>query len=223
MSYEAMDNSSLHNVGFTGRHPVSRALDKTVFQPAVVAWSSVFIIIRACRILIFYHISHSPGVWLFASSELIALVASGIALATHSLDCSLRGLIVPVLYMLPVLLTPTGNQSEWTGLPLLFVACLQIACRLYMGFHITVGVPTFKSLLQNGPYRYLRHPLATIEILLVVMFTLHCFSLHNVLIAMLCVAGGIWAVHAEESFLMRFADYRMYKKQVPNKFIPSWN
>lgn len=209
-----------------GRYPSGGGLDRPyrargVKSPMkrVVVFTALICLVRA-GLSARYFVSGSPVAFVFGFSELSVCVLTILALGRQTHDVSARGLVTPFLYVSPLLLAPCESVNLWV-LPLMFtLAFYQLGLRIWMGHQVSVGVPKFGTLVDSGPFRHCRHPLALTEMLLVATFCVAHPTSYNItagLFALLCINVS---VNLEERFLDRFAVYRDYVCRVPNRFIP---
>lgn len=180
----------------------------------------IFVMLRLV-LCVRYFAYDSAVAWLFGLSELSVLYFTASTLRNHRLDMSQAARLAPFCYMTPLLLQPVGNGYDWAMWILSFLCFVQLGLRLWMGKQVTIGVPKWGSLINTGPYHYMRHPLALSEMGIVISFTLFHLSTWNVVACWVALVAMRHAVHLEEKFLQTIPAYRQYMAFVPNRFIPS--
>lgn len=156
---------------------------------------------------------------ILALSEAWALVATCAGLVWSIPDKRRVAAITPLLYCAPLLLSPVHSSDQFWLAGLLAFMLLQMGVRLYMGLHLNVGIPVYRRLLDQGPYKVVRHPLAATEIGIVVCYVLHCLHPWNIVWGSVCLACIYLAARLEEGHLQRFAPYRDYMRRVRYRFI----
>lgn len=156
---------------------------------------------------------------ILALSEAWALVATCAGLVWSIPDRRRVAAITPLLYCSPLLLSPVHSADTFFLSGLLACMLIQAGVRLYMGLSLNVGIPVYRRLLDRGPYRFIRHPLASTEIGIVVCYVLHCLHPWNIVWGTVCLSCIYLAVRLEEGHLRRFAPYRGYMRRVPYRFI----
>ena len=186
-----------------------------------VSVSAFFVVLRFWNASKFFY----PGagaMMVFGLSELLAAGATCYSLRRGMVDCSLPGLFIPVLYMIPSMLSPWGCGPGLRAAAVVCVAlCLvQLGLRAWLGWRCTVGVPCFTGVTASGPYSLIRHPLALTEILIVMAFLVALPSGWNLCVAGASVVGSLVVVYFEESFLSQFPTYREYCGRVRSRLVP---
>jgi protein-S-isoprenylcysteine O-methyltransferase Ste14 len=157
---------------------------------------------------------------LFGASELLAVLFTFSASRRSRFDQSKVSRMVPLMYCLPLLLSATPSRLPHVEPWLIFLMFGQVILRTYMWSAVTVGIPNYTVLKANGPYRFLRHPLAATEMGIVILFALRFASVWNVMIAIIAVLCFRWAAVREETFLLGFPEYRAYAGRVRWRFLP---
>jgi protein-S-isoprenylcysteine O-methyltransferase Ste14 len=184
-------------------------------------WSALFAALRAA-LAIRYLFFPSWSAWTFGICELSTVSFTLLGLRSRT-DASGLGRLVPVLYLAPLLLQPSPTAG-WTpaGYILGALVGLHIFVRLYMGKQITIGVPKFGKLLDRGPYAYIRHPLATLELLIVAAFAIRFASIWNLAAWLIASVSIRKTMLIEERFLrtLDISGYDEYASRVPDRSIP---
>jgi len=181
-----------------------------------ISW--VFILLRFVLIWRLLH-TFSWFALMYVISELWTVAMNGIAVCVGRSSNRPITWLVPVLYMAPLGFITTVNPSHGWGVVLVVVCTLQVLMRFSLGTRLTIGVPIFVSLKADGLYKYVRHPLAFVEILQGLAFVLTFTSTYNVAWFGVLVACQTCVVMLEEHFLRQVLAYRQYCEQVPWRFV----
>lgn len=181
-------------------------------------WSLIFVLFRLVLVVHFFTGWQLASV-VFGISELSVLFLTVNGLRRKNVDQTLSGMIVPLCYLAPLLMTPTSTPTIFSHL-LIVVCFIQIGLRFTMGTNVTVGVPNFLHLCNKGPYALIRHPLSLSEFLAVFLFMITFPKFHNFVFGMTSLATCVIAVISEEKFLIQFNEYKIYKLKVRYRYIP---
>ncbi len=151
------------------------------------------------RVLLCLHFFGHPVTWLFGVSELAVCASTVWAVRRGCVDDSWQGRIVPLVYLLPLLMSSHGAYSGHLWAAFLWLAIVvELSFRFWLGRYCTIGVPVAVGLRTSGPYRFIRHPLSAVEVVAIVAL-LGCFpSVWNMGVAVLAVAGQALNVLIEE-------------------------
>lgn len=142
-------------------------------------------------------VSTNPFHWL------LAFLASYWGLLTLSFEQPGRG-IIPV----------------WIGVSLVpFSATLLIWARLSLGLNFGL-VPAQRHLVDQGAYRWMRHPIYSAYFLATVLSATGSYSPRNLVVYSVGVALQIIRSFAEEEFLRKDPKYSAYMQRVPWRWIP---
>lgn len=183
----------------------------------MVSWLAVFIRGVLCVRLA---ISGVPVVALFALSEGFALCMTVSGLLFGRVDREWSSSFVPVAYCVPVMVNVSvGLPVNVTWLVLVLILC-QWGTRFALGRSLSVGVPVFVRLRDVGPWRFVRHPLALIEVILTLAIGLGAGGGWNLFVCVLAVWSMALAVALEERFLFEFPCYENYASRVRWRWIP---
>jgi protein-S-isoprenylcysteine O-methyltransferase Ste14 len=187
--------------------------------PLPYLWSALFVLTRAALLTKFFATPTLPAL-AFAISETMCLAFTLRGLFTGIPDNSWRGYLVPVCYMSPLLLTPHGAAPLVPAVIVIAAAVTQLYLRFSMMDKISIGVPVWKSLVDHGAWRIIRHPLAATETIAVVGLVSAFPTLHNLLLLPVVISANLTAALIEEKFLESFASYRDYTTRVRWLFVP---
>lgn len=120
---------------------------------------------------------------------------------------------------LPKLIVLTGIPVTILGLAIILIAILQLNKNLS-------PFPTPKSgsqLIQNGLYKYIRHPIYTGILLLFLGYSIYATSGYKLLITFLAFVLFAYKSRYEEKRLtLVFEEYAAYKKRT-GRFFPKFN
>jgi protein-S-isoprenylcysteine O-methyltransferase Ste14 len=81
-------------------------------------------------------------------------------------------------------------------------------------------LPALRSLVREGPYRYLRHPAYAGEFLMALACCLAVPSLVTLLLVLLLAPAIMWRICTEEKLLLREGDYADYADSVRWRLFP---
>ncbi|MBI3981999.1 MAG: isoprenylcysteine carboxylmethyltransferase family protein [Gemmatimonadetes bacterium] len=142
--------------------------------------------------------------------------------------------MMAVLYLMRLVLLDVEFGTSWLlavpGAALLVVGMrLDVLRARALGIRAVLGIPELKgerepgSLVQAGPYRWVRHPRYVASMIGVVGIALFANHLATyVLIPVMALGLYLVAVLEERELVERFGDaYREYQRRVP-RFIPSF-
>jgi len=181
------------------------------------------VILRACLLWSFFQ-RNSGIILVVGVGEAFALVSTLRGVVAEDLDERWTGALVPLCYCVPMLFSSDATIHPQLFVVLLLVAITagQLCLRVYMGWSLTVGSPMLVRLISTGPYRLVRHPLATIEILMVFLCALAVPSRYNLAVGALSVCAVALSILAEERHLKRFDSYRRYMLRTKGAILPQW-
>jgi protein-S-isoprenylcysteine O-methyltransferase Ste14 len=94
-----------------------------------------------------------------------------------------------------------------------------VYARLSLGSSIGF-VPAERNIITLGAYRFVRHPIYTGLILSYVGFSLHMFSLRNVIMSLIVIGLIVLKSFIEEDFLRDVPDYADYLGRVRWRWFP---
>ncbi|HEY2713735.1 MAG TPA: hypothetical protein VGI60_14570 [Chthoniobacterales bacterium] len=190
-----------------------------VLALAGIAWSLLFVGARIGLVVAMARVGTVVG-GMFAVSEALSLAFTVRGLWRGVLCGGPLSFLVPVFYVMPLCLRPVaGHVVPVLAGCLLALACVgQVALRLYLWHFVSVGVPVYQGVVSSGPYRFVKHPLAACELVIVASFVCCYPTWWNVGVGCLAIAAGVCAALFEEAFLRCFSDYRSYSDQVPDRF-----
>lgn len=185
-----------------------------------IVWSLVFVAWRGVRASAYFRVP--PGIaWIFAASEVLALVTTIIGLGRGRVSRGVGGYLVPVCYLVPLMFDPLGQRGPtWTVVAFLGCVLAQWFVRLWLGSRCSVGVPVLVSVRSSGPYSIIRHPLALTEIGIAAAFACRVQSERNSIVLLLCIIAGVVCVAIEEKFLLSDEEYRNYASVVRWRLVP---
>lgn len=171
--------------------------------------------------LLFRFLNHNSYLaWIVGASEGFAIMSTLRGLARETVETESRGVLVPLCYCTPLLFHGEGAPAIFPLMLFVVAGVGQLGIRLYMGWHVTVGVPMFRYTLTRGPYAFVRHPLAAVEILLSVAFVGTFPGTWNAVVSLLVVVSSVLATRLEERFLVQFPSYLEYREKVSYSFVP---
>lgn len=102
--------------------------------------------------------------------------------------------------LLPLALSPRASTNPW--LALLLVPGLLLAFWAMLALDRSFSIaPAKRKIVTRGPYKYMRHPMYTGEILSLAGVLVLSFSLWNVAIFILFIATVVWRIYEEESLI----------------------
>jgi len=81
-------------------------------------------------------------------------------------------------------------------------------------------LPAVRTLVDNGPYRYIRHPVYLGEMIYLFGSMLLYFNLLSILCFIAAIAFTIGRIELEERKLGKLPEYREYMKQVKYRLVP---
>lgn len=183
-----------------------------------VAVSYAVACFRALLCVRYFAPASVPSV-LFGISELSAVVLTVRALWIGKIDNSNSGILVPLLYCVPLMLRQDESPTVFAW-PFACAAFIQLKLRALMLGRLTIGVPVFVKLLDYGPWSYLRHPLCLVEFALASLFILTFPTQWNCLAALVVLPGIIASVPLEERFLFTVPEYQEYARRVRWRLLP---
>jgi len=156
------------------------------------------------------------GVWEFTAS-IVSIVNGVTAVKVAS---GRRAWRVPLLYMLGYVVVPVGHA----GTVLVYLMLLVLLFRTWslgvLGWSYSVGVPTWDTLAETGPYRWVRHPLELSGVLARIIFACGNPCLWNIVGSLACVQAAVWTVNEEERFLQEIPAWRNYCRNVKWRLVP---
>jgi len=154
-----------------------------------------------------------PAWLVLAGLECLALWMSVCNVSGSVFDKRAVGLILPLIYLGGV--SVSGRVLEGVGLWFYLAGCgCKFVSLVYLRDRFSIAGASWKSLVDSGPYRYIRHPQVLGRLLVVVGVAPSwswVFFLSSLALAQ------IWV---EEGFLGQFAEYREYADRVPSRLIP---
>lgn len=135
-------------------------------------------------------------------------------------DLSWSGLGVGVGHLAVMLFVPGQVHLQWVG-PI-FWALFVVQCwvRWCLGRRCTVTGPVFVSVVDWGPYAWVRHPMTFIELLMAVVFAVEFPSIWNAAVLIFVLQAKLCITLWEEKFLLSEASYRDYAERVRWRWLP---
>jgi protein-S-isoprenylcysteine O-methyltransferase Ste14 len=165
--------------------------------------------------------------WIYVSQHLLILVIAftrGRPVAQdHSLPTSVA---VVVSYAYPyaqvALLQQIPGDVAWptAGLVLVTIAALLSLASL-LTLRRSFGIrPALRSLVTNGPYRFVRHPIYLAYVIGDVGYNLQEWNFGTVLLTLAGWASLYYRIQAEERVLSTDPGWRAYVARVPGRLLP---
>jgi len=165
--------------------------------------------------------------WIYVSQHLLVLVialARGQPVAEdHSLPTSIA---VVVSYAYPyaqvALLQQIPGDVAWptAGLVLVTIAAfLSLASLLTLRRSFGIR-PALRSLVTNGPYRFVRHPIYLAYAIGDIGYNLQEWNVGTVLLTLAGWTSLLYRIQAEERVLSRDPGWRAYVARVPGRVLP---
>ena len=165
--------------------------------------------------------------WIYVSQHLLVLVialARGQPVAQdHSLPTSIA---VVVSYAYPyaqvALLQQIPGDVAWptAGLVLVTIAAF-LSLTSLLTLRRSFGIrPALRSLVTNGPYRFVRHPIYLAYAIGDVGYNLQEWNVGTVLLTLAGWTSLLYRIQAEERVLSRDPGWRAYVARVPGRVLP---
>ncbi len=120
--------------------------------------------------------------------------------------------------LLPLLFYTPASQPIWTGLLPIPGLALNLWALVSLGSAFGVS-PARRGLVTTGPYRWLRHPMYTGELLSLLGGLCASPIWWNLGILLIFVASLVWRIRREENFL-NYSGYFVYARYVRWRLIP---
>ena len=118
------------------------------------------------------------------------------------------------------LLRPAHPVSVFLGSALIIIGLMvNTISVLYLNRSLSL-VPAERSLKTRGPYRFIRHPMYSSEIIGFFGYMLVNFSSANIVIVISNTALMLMRINREEHFLSRNDLYRKYLERTPWRLLP---
>lgn len=187
-------------------------------------WYVAFVIVFVIRCVIAGMLfMRGDGVGLvYAMFEAAQLTLSAWnALFAREFDTRLVGLAVPVCYMLGALTLPAPGTFNVLSANLVFVAFMLNCWSLrHLLGRVTTAASSWRSLVDTGPYRFLRHPQAFSRLLVIAALLVTGGDFVFALRVGVCVALVLIIIDVEESFLKSIPEYSDYASRVRYRVLP---
>lgn len=121
----------------------------------------------------------------------------------------------------PMLVAPTGmlNLTALGSVLMMAGFFTDLSAKLFLRRSFGL-VAANRGVKTDGPYRLVRHPMYAGYLLTHIGFLLAAFSIWNVTVYAVCWAAMIFRIAAEETLLLRDADYAAYAQKVRSRLIP---
>lgn len=173
----------------------------------------------------------SAVVWLLAGTVATTIVGLGElqalclgarnAWTAKKVDTGIGACLVPLSYIVGGMMLQGHDRTsvafEWIAATF---GVLLIATRWYLGRSYSVCEPTYERIVDQGPYRVVRHPIAALH--LAMRFALLCAwpSWWNAYAVAICCCTAMIAIMLEERFLSQVSNYEEYATRVRWRIIP---
>jgi protein-S-isoprenylcysteine O-methyltransferase Ste14 len=155
------------------------------------------------------------------------LEAAALGFATRNLvvakfrDYSLTGSLVPILYVAGLIVVPRGLQVTVPGALLVLASVgLSTWALVHLNARFTVGGSSWVSLVDRGPYAWIRHPQQAARLLMIGAILTGATEGEQIF---RLAAAGIFAVLVvciEEQAIVAIGDYADYRERVRWAFVP---
>jgi len=134
-----------------------------------------------------------------------------------------RGFFVAIFLLYVLTFSPQCNNELWL-LALVPAIVLRLWARCYIGSHSRQTKLDAPTLVQQGPYQIIRHPLylSNIWMLLIILLWWMGISLHSVFLAIVAVAFYNFLARKEDVYLHSSfgQEWMDWLHAVPQRFIP---
>jgi len=209
------------NPGVTRRNkPAAELMSGTICSVGRrLPWACAWVALLGVHVLACAAFWTAGGVYrLVAVLEVYAIICGAVnVVVARSHDTSVRGLIVPLAYLVGSIAIPKVPLT----LIAVFVAMVAVVVSawalLSLGSRFTFASSSYVRLQQRGPYRWIRHPQSAARLLIILASVVSGGSAVGVGVSLVC---ALLVVHVEENWLMRRRSYRLYASRVPFRFLP---
>lgn len=176
------------------------------------------------RVLAQFMATHSPVLFLLAVGE--TLTVALVILSRHPMTRSLHPFDIAItlggtFYILGVQID-TGQalvNAPWPVLLQLGAIGLQITAKYTLGRSFGL-LPANRGVVQNGPYRLVRHPIYLGYLMGHIGFLCGYFSLHNAVLLATVYALQIARILREEKVLRQDPAYRRFMQRTRWRLLP---
>ena len=165
--------------------------------------------------------------WIYVLQHLLVL---GIALTRphpkvrdYSIATSMAvGVAYAYPYAQVIYLRWSSGDVAWPAVGLIlvtFAACLSLVSLLAMGRRFGVR-PALRTLVRNGPYRFIRHPMYLSYIIADIGYNLQEWNFVTVILVLIGWASLIYRIYAEERVLSQDPGWPSYVASVRYRLLP---
>lgn len=178
--------------------------------------------LRCVWLVVALHASLSLPLVVFAIGELLAVLFGVVnAVRSRHKDMRIEGLLIPMLYVVPLFLTVERSGGHAVvAVPMVVVLVLEVITLLYLRSSFTAGPSSFVKLRSSGPYVLVRHPLLALMVAQRVLLVLAYPSAANAGVLLCFVACVVGVVLVEERYLRQIPEWRGYSANVRWRLVP---